>query len=180
LTHFRNRARLRRAHTPNSSPPAAGHSHLTNLTNRARLRRAHTPNSSPPAAGHSDLTNLRNRARLRRAHTPNSSPPAARHCHLTNLTNRARLRRAHTPTFVLQQVFSCGGEDKKYAAATRYALRRQVMPAAFDESARDVCRPALPLLFPLSNPKPHTRCPLEKWSLGELGEGAGVVDLQRC
>ena len=22
--------------------------------------------------------------------------------------------------------------------------------------------------------------PLEKWSLGELGEGPGVVDLQRC
>jgi len=99
LTTLQNQARLRRANTPKSSPPAAGHSHLTHIRNRARLRRAHTPKSSPPAAGHHHLTHLRNRARLRRANTPNSSPPAAGHyskfepaCggpHLTPLTKQA-------------------------------------------------------------------------------------------
>ena len=77
LTTLQNQARLRRAHTLKSSPPAVGHSDLTHLRNRARLRRAYTPKSSPPAAGHNHLTRLRNRARLRRANTPNSSPPAA-------------------------------------------------------------------------------------------------------
>ena len=70
-------------------PHLASYTHLTALTNRARLRRAYTPKSSPPAAGHRHLTRLRNRARLRRAHTPNTSPPAAGGPHLTPLTKQA-------------------------------------------------------------------------------------------
>ena len=91
MTHLRNQTRLRRAHTLNSSPPAAGHRHLTNLRNRARLRRAHTPNSSPPAAGRPQSLDTSQKSSPPAAGPYSKIEPACGGPHLTPLTKQALL-----------------------------------------------------------------------------------------
>ena len=65
-----------------------GHSDFADLTNQARLRRANTPNSSPPAAGHCDLSRS-HKPSPPAAGQYSKIKPACGGPHLTNLTKQA-------------------------------------------------------------------------------------------